>query len=124
LNCSEQVIVKGDKRIERIRHRYREVKRLREEAEEEIAAGTAGADRWYETHSLTESRLEELLPILLDPEIPDGALVRLRNDNEFSPLRRAVEAKSDREMADNEGQSLLGDLRALLGGRNGETSER
>jgi len=56
LNCSEQVCIKGDQRVDRIRKRYLQVKKLKDKAEMEIAAGTAGADRWYEVHSLTEER--------------------------------------------------------------------
>lgn len=93
LNCSEQVCIKGDRRIDELRAHYRIVKALKERAEQEIADGTAGADRWYEIQVLTEMRIAELIAILEDPSIEDGAIVRLRNQFEFSPIRRALETR-------------------------------
>lgn len=93
LNCSEQICIKGDRRIDELRLHYQKVKELKSRAEEEIAQGTAGADRWYEIQVLTEMRLAELLSILEDPSIENGTIVRLRNEYEFSPMRRALEAR-------------------------------
>ncbi len=93
LNCSEQVCIKGDKRISGLRLHYQQVKALLESAEKAIAEGLAGADRWYEIQSLTEKRLAALLTILEDPTIEDGAVIRLSNEHEFSPWRRALEVK-------------------------------
>jgi len=115
LNCSEQVCIKGDQRVDRIRKRYLQVKKLKDKAEMEIAAGTAGADRWYEVHSLTEERLKQLVKILEDVSIPDGAIVKLRNEHEFSPLRRAVEAKSKAGKLAGGQQHLMDGLRDLMG---------
>lgn len=122
LNCSEQVCIKGDKRLDRIRERYRQVKELKEKAEAEIAAGTAGADRWHEVHSMTEERLKQLLEILEDPSIPDGTIVKLRNEHEYSPLRRALEAKSAAGKIPVGQQRLVDGLRGL-GIGNGEASD-
>jgi hypothetical protein len=99
LNCSEQVCVKGDRRLDRIRARLEQVKQLKARADEEIAQGSAGADRWYEIHALTEKRLGELISILDNPAIEAGTIVRLRNENEFSPLRRAIEANAMKDRA-------------------------
>lgn len=93
LNCSEQICIKGDRRIDDLRIYHQKVKELKMRAEEEISQGTAGADRWYEIQVLTEMRLAELLAILEDPSIEDGTIVRLRNEFEFSPIRRALEAR-------------------------------
>jgi len=114
LNCSEQVCIKGDRRLDRIRARYAQVKELKERAEREIAEGSAGADRWYDIHALTEKRLAALITILEDPSIKDGAIVRLRNEHEFSPLRRAVEAKAEAGRLSEDQQPLLDGLRGLL----------
>jgi hypothetical protein len=116
LNCTEQVCVKGDRRLARLKERYEDVQRLTSEAEAEISEGTAGADRWYEIHHLTEMRLKELISILENPEIQDGAVVKLRNANEFSPLRRAVEAKLGAARVESNDRSMLEDMRNLLGG--------
>src|SRR5450830_19139 len=116
LNCTEQVCVKGDRRLTRIKERFVDVKRLKEKAELEITEGTAGADRWYEIHALTEMRLKELIGILENPMMQDGAVVKLRNVNEFSPLRRAIEARVDERKSGDKERPLLDEMRKLLGG--------
>lgn len=105
LNCTEQVCIKGDRRISRLKERLTIVEGLRKKAAQEINDGTAGADRWYQIHDLTEKRIGELINIMEDPNIQDGAIVKLRNQNEFSPLRRALDAKIDQE---EEMRNLLG----------------
>ncbi len=76
--------------------------------------GSAGADRWYDYHKNTMHRLEQLILILENPDTEVGAQIKLRNDNAFSPLRRAVESK----LANGSGseQRALHDIRKLLGG--------
>lgn len=93
LNCTEQVCIKGDRRLDRLRHRLQDVSGLVARAEEEIAQGAAGADRWYEIHLKTRNRLVELISILENRDIPDGTIVRLRDDEDFSPLRRALRSR-------------------------------
>ena len=93
LNCTEQVCIKGDGRLNRIKGRYEEVRALCASAEQEKCEGTAGADRWLEIHLLSRDRLKELIELLESPSLPAGAIVRLRNPNEFSPLRRALAAR-------------------------------
>lgn len=93
LNCSEQVCIKGDHRVSRLKQRLELIRQLTARAGLEIAEGSAGADRWYEIQKLTESRLCELIAIMEDPSVPDGTIVRLHNDAEFSPLRRALSIK-------------------------------
>ena len=106
LNCSEHVCIKGDRRIDELRIQYQKVRELKMRAEEEIAQGAAGADRWFEIQVLTEMRLAELLSILEDPSIENGTIVRLRNQFEFSPMRRALEARYP-TMKDRLPQSLV-----------------
>ena len=113
LNCTEQVCIKGDKRIERLKERHTIVKKLKDKAAQEIEDGTAGADRWYQIHELTEKRLCELIRIMEDPKIQPGAIIKLRNENEFSPLRRAIETKDQKQTSE---KPLLEDIQQLLGG--------
>jgi hypothetical protein len=98
-----------------LKERHAVIKELRDKAEQEIQEGAAGADRWFQIHDLTEIRLKELIGIMEDKSIPDGALIKLRNENEFSPLRRAVEAKAEIQVK----SPVLDDLQKLLGGSNG-----
>lgn len=111
INCTEQVCIKGDRRLDRLKGRLSQVEKLRQKASQEIADGTAGADRWYQIHDLTEKRLRELITIMEDPDIQNGALVKLRNPNEFSPLRRALDSKAIKTE-----QNKPENIRQLLGG--------
>jgi hypothetical protein len=118
LNCSEQVCIKGEtEKLSRIKKRFKEVQEQYIAAEKAMQEGFAGADRWYEYHKNTLTRLNELVSILENPEIEDGALIKLKNDKAFSPLRRAVESKlaSTKKIKKEETQ-LLEDMALLLGG--------
>lgn len=114
VNCSEQVLVKGDHRLEALHELYQKNKDLRQQADQEIADGTAGADRWYEHLCRTEQRLLELIQVVENPAIENGAVMKLRNPNEFSPVRRAVESKASN--SEGEQSVMVEDLRNLLGG--------
>jgi hypothetical protein len=116
LNCTEQVCIKGDRRIDRLKERYTLVKQLKDKAQQEINDGTAGADRWYQIHDLTEKRLQELIGIMENPAIQNGAIIKLRNENEFSPLRRAIDSKTQKTLQPDQNQPLLEDVKNLLGG--------
>lgn len=90
-NCNEQVCVKGDIRLKNIQDVYDKNKVLVKKMEEDIAAGIAGADRWYEHTKMSLQRAEQLLQILNDPSVPNGSIIKLYNPHEFSPTRRAIE---------------------------------
>ncbi|MBB5940798.1 integrase [Xanthomonas sp. 3307] len=94
LNCSEQICVKGDRRVARMKERLVQVNALVERASLEIANGTAGADRWFETHQMTQHRLAQLIEVMESAQVPDGTLIRLKTDQEFSPVRRALRMRS------------------------------
>ena len=115
INCTEQVCIKGqDERFQRIKNRLEEVEVQYQKACQAMEAGLAGADRWFEYHKNTLKRLRELVGIFENPEIENGAIIKLRNDKEFSPLRRAVASRlsSPRESE----VELLGNMASLLGG--------
>lgn len=118
LNCAEQVCIKGEAgKLERIKKRLAEVEAQYLAAKQAIEDGLAGADRWCEYHENTLGRLRELVVILENPELPDGAQIKLRNDKAFSPLRRAVESKVLMpELQTNEEVDALASLKKVLGG--------
>ena len=117
LNCAEQVCVKGEKdKLARIKKRLKEVEKQYESAQKALSDGLAGADRWYEYHLSTLNRLKELVSIIENPSLPDGAQIKLRNDKAFSPLRRAIESKVDTSTLPNEEAKMLDDIKKLLGG--------
>lgn len=116
LNCTEQVCIKGDRRIDRLKERYAIVKQLRDKAAQEINDGTSGADCWYQIHDLTKKRRQELIGIMENPAIQNGAIIKLRNENEFSPLRRAINSKTQETLQPDQNQPLLEKIKNPLGG--------
>lgn len=118
LNCSEQVCIKGETdKLGRIKKRLAEVETQYLAAKQAIEDGLAGADRWYEYHENTLGRLRELVIILENPDLPDGAQIKLRNDKAFSPLRRAVESKvSKPKLQNKEEANALMSLTKIIGG--------
>ncbi len=51
-----------------------------------------------------------------NPAIQNGAIIKLRNENEFSPLRRAIDSKTQKTLQPDQNQSLLENVKSLLGG--------
>jgi hypothetical protein len=77
LNCEEHVCVKGDVEKERALARVLEFgRKLLAQAEEGEALAYEGADRWRDHQKRTVDRAEQLLAIIRDPAVPDGAVIR------------------------------------------------
>lgn len=117
INCTEQVCIKGNtKNLERIKARLARVEPLYLRAKEAVERGDMGADRWYRHHEKTVTRLRELVSILENPDIEDGAQIKLRG-NDFSQLRR-VTAKKLPEAVGSIGDKAeeLDEITKLLGG--------
>jgi len=91
LNCEEQVCVKGNKEKEgRIRFRLIETETDLSAAKKAVDLGYAGADRWFEHHEKSVLRLRQLVSLLDNPEVPDGAQIKLSDGGDFSHLGRAI----------------------------------
>ncbi|MEI4964428.1 hypothetical protein [Aeromonas caviae] len=121
VNCTEQVCIKGDEtgKLERIKERLAKLERLFSLAEAAVEKGEMGADRWYQYHKKTVTRLRELVAILENPDIENGAQIKLKG-NDFSHFRR-VAAKKFIEAIEhkNKGReeiAMLEDLTTMLGG--------
>ncbi|MEC5721033.1 integrase [Klebsiella michiganensis] len=121
VNCTEQVCIKGDdtEKSDRIKKRLVKSERLFSLAETAVASGEMGADRWYQYHKKTVTRLRELVAILEDPNIENGTQIKLLG-NDFSQLRRVV-AKTSIEAIEQKGKEseeavMLDNLTTLLGG--------
>lgn len=123
VNCTEQVCIKGDAvKLERL-------KALRDGTQVQLAKarsaedqGVYGADRWTQHQIKTLERTNQLIQILESPDMPDGTIVRLSNDQEFSPLKRAVAARSTAPKltastppAQNDDELDMDELRDLMG---------
>ena len=113
INCTEQVCIKGDKRKERIKTVHEMTVINLEKARAAANEEAYGADRHVEHLELTEVRLRQLLSIMNDPSIPDGSVVRLRNDKEFIPTRIAAQQRI--ESNNKKDDDLLNDLIDFLG---------
>lgn len=121
LNCAEQVCIKGDEsKLSHIKKRQEEIILQLNAARKAIDEGLSGADRWYEYHTNTLKHVEELISILENPNIKEGAQVKLRNEKVFSPIRRAIEGKLASK--DSQHSGILEDMTKLLGGGFGQTS--
>jgi hypothetical protein len=95
VNCTEQVCIKGDdtEKLDRIKKTAGEVGTIvfacRNVA---VASGEMGADRWYQYHKKTVTRLRELVAIL--KVLILKMVRRLSFGHDFSQLRRIAEKKS------------------------------
>lgn len=98
LNCTEQVCVKGDDgKLQRLKQQRDGVRLQLSKAYNASNSGDYGAgsvDRWTAHQIKTLERVEELILILESPVTANGAVIRMRNDQEFSPLKRALATKS------------------------------
>ena len=121
VNCTEQVCIKGDdtEKLDRIKKRLEKSERLFFLADAAVESGEMGADRWYQYHKKTVTRLRELVAILENPDIENGAQIKLRG-NDFSQLRRVVAKTSivviEQKGKESEEAVMLDDLKTLLGG--------
>ena len=121
LNCAEQICIKGETdKFLRIKKRLDQVRENFVAAEKAMRDGYEGADRWYEYHKNTLAHLEQLISILENPEIKDGAQIKLINSKAFSPLRRAVESKLAIGASTKE-EDILKDMTKMLEDGFGET---
>ena len=117
LNCTEHVCIKGSsENLARIKYRLKNSELLYLKAQEAIKQGDISADRWYQYHEKTVTRLRELVSILERSDIQDGAQIKLRG-NDFSQLRRVIAKKTVEAIeGDDKPQEMLADLTKILGG--------
>jgi len=118
LNCTEQVCIKGDdQRLERLIEQRDGIRKQLAKAQAASEGGFYGADRWSQHQHKTLERVSQLIEILESPKTPIGSVICLSNDQEFSPLKRELDARykaSDRVPTVSSGQPSLDDMRALL----------
>lgn len=116
LNCTEQVCIKGDKeKLKRLIVQQKYIEEEYEKAAKGIENGFNGADRWYEHQKLSLARINELIELLESKNIPDGAVIQLRNDLEHSPLKREIAARTSQKEIPQRGPNLS-QMKALMGG--------
>lgn len=118
LNCTEQVCVKGDAgKLERLKSHRESIRIQLIKAQAANEDGIYGADRWSQHQIKTLERVDQLVVILESKDTPDGTIIRLSNDQEFSPLKRAIAARSTAPSlpAPKVEEPDMDELRALMG---------
>lgn len=94
LNCTEHACIKGDAvKLERLKEQRRLTQVQLDKARAADESGYFGADRWSQHQLKTLERLDQLIEIMENPEIEDGSVIWLNNDQEYSPLKRELAAR-------------------------------
>lgn len=92
INCSEQICIKGcSGSLDRLRTRLLDTEQLIEKvtSEADNQDQDLGRDRWLTFHLKTKERLQELIGILENKDIPNNSFIRLTNKS-HSHLSRAI----------------------------------
>ena len=85
LDCREHVCIKGIRgKIDRVAAALDLARAQLGTAQDAAAQGMFGAQDWVSTHRATVERLEQLLGILRDPAIEDGAVIQLSATDTYS----------------------------------------
>lgn len=117
LNCTEQVCVKGDAgKLERLKLQRDGIRLQLEKAKAASADGIYGADRWTQHQLKTLERADALIDLLESPQTPDGTVIWLSNDQEHSPLKRAIAARSSEPELRQPQEPDIEEIRLLLAG--------
>lgn len=110
LDCREHVCIKGAvQKTERVRDALNAARNVLATAKQAVADEVYGATDWVSTHEATVERLEQLLAILTDPNIVDGAVVQLRASGTYSLSEGALRDRDlfERSPASIEGGALI-----------------
>ncbi|WP_289997816.1 integrase [Photorhabdus laumondii] len=101
INCTEQVCVKGEEeKLQRLKERLNMTEALLARAKESMTEEELGADRWVKHHESTLSRLNELISLLSNADIPDGSRIKPGGDS-FTQLGRVLNKFENLENKEN-----------------------
>ncbi|MFS8980194.1 hypothetical protein PO002_38050 [Cupriavidus necator] len=85
LDCREHICVKGiPGKMERVQLALEAARESLAKARKAVGDEAYGAEDWVAAHLATVERLEQLLSILNDPSVADGAAIQLTSTNTFS----------------------------------------
>ncbi|NNA26927.1 integrase [Pseudomonas lundensis] len=118
LNCGEHACIKGEaEKYGGLKEHAEGIRLQLAKAQAANEEGIYGADRWSQHQIKTLEVADQLVEILGSKDIPDGTIVRLKSDREFSPLKRAIAARSTTPSlpAPASKEPDMDELRALLG---------
>jgi hypothetical protein len=104
-------------KLERLKKHREGIRHQLAKAQAANQDGTYGADRWNQHQKKTLERADQLIEILESKDTPDGTIIRLGNDQEFSPLKRAIAARSTAPSLPSPKavEPDMDELRALMG---------
>ena len=98
-NCSEHICVKGDDgKCERLRKKLATERKFLKMDEVRVQNGVQGADQWYRRRQITVDRCEQLVKMMEDPNIEDGALIKLVDVEDVTLLDRAMDANGKKRL--------------------------
>jgi|GEM_PF-205407 len=110
LDCTEHLCVKGDvKKTESIRQCLLDAEAQLVRDTQALEDGWLQADRWFAYNTKKVERLRNLVQIFDDPTVPIHTIIKLTNDNEYSPIQMAM---NQRELLGDADAVLLGEVRA------------
>lgn len=107
MTCKEHVCIKGDHiTLERIRILEAQTEGLLHRAQLAHEEGDFGADRWVDNHKWKLAHVKAMRMSLEHPLIPDGAVLRIPDGHDPSPVRRTLMELGMDERPQIEGISL------------------
>lgn len=91
MTCKEHVCIKGDHvTLERIRLLEAQTEALLQQAKKAHEDGDFGADRWVDNHKWKLAHVKAMRMALENPSVPEGAVLRIPEGHDPSPVRRAL----------------------------------
>ncbi|MCO5054748.1 hypothetical protein [Thermomonas sp.] len=91
MTCKEHVCIKGDYvTLERILLLEAQTELLLECAQKAHEDGDFGADRWVDNHKWKLAHVRAMRMALEHPSVPEGAVLRIPDEHDPSPVRRAL----------------------------------
>lgn len=91
MTCKEHVCIKGDHiTLDRIRLLEAQTEALLQQAMKAHKDGDFGADRWVDNHKWKLAHVKAMRMALEHSSVPDGAILRIPDGHDPSPVRRAL----------------------------------
>jgi len=91
MTCREHVCIKGDHvTLDRIRLLEAQTETLLQQAMKAHEDGDFGADRWVDNHKWKFAHVKAMRMALEHPNVPEGAVLRIPDGHDPSPVRRAL----------------------------------
>lgn len=95
IGCKKHKCVKGEEeKLRRLKFERDKMKPQLDKAAQAVTDGFYGADRWLDHFMLEYERYNQLIDLLENPDIKDGAVIALTDDG-FSPLQQAIHFRGE-----------------------------